>query len=163
MNAKEPVIIEGVRTPIGVFGGSLKDIEAVELGGLVVKEVLKRAGVSPAVTGEMKERRPRVMRDVERSEVEAKYMNWEENSRPVVIDEVIMGNVILGGQGMNPARQAAIRAGMPQEVTAFTVNKVCASGMKAIALACQADLPCPGKRLVGRIVRFRVEVGQSDL
>ena len=138
MNAKEPVIIEGVRTPIGIFGGALKDIEAVELGGLVVKEVLKRAGVRPAVSSEMKELRPSVLRDVERSEIEAKHMNWEENSRPVEIDEVIMGNVLLGGQGMNPARQAAIRAGMPQEVTAFTVNKVCASGMKAVALACQA-------------------------
>lgn len=64
-------------------------------------------------------------------------MPWPENLLPVFVDEVIMGNVVTAGQGQNPARQATIRAGLPAETTAFTVNKVCASGMKAVALGDQ--------------------------
>ena len=65
-------------------------------------------------------------------------MHWDDTLQPLVIDEVIMGNVIQGGQGQNTCRQASIRAGVPQEAGAFTVNKICASGMKAVALAAQA-------------------------
>ena len=138
MDARDPVIIEGVRTAIGAFGGSLRDIEVVELGRIVIKEVMKRAGLRPFLLDELKELRPSIMRGVEKSEVESRYMDWDESLKPIAIDEVIMGNVLQGGQGQNTARQAAIRAGLPQEVNAFTVNKVCASGMKAVASACQA-------------------------
>ena len=138
MDARDPVIIEGVRTPIGAFGGSLRDIEVVELGRVVIKEVLKRAGLRPFISDELRELRPSILRGVERSEIEAKHMDWDEGLKPIQIDEVIMGHVLQGGQGQNTARQAAIRAGIPQEVPAFTINKVCASGMKPIALACQA-------------------------
>jgi acetyl-CoA C-acetyltransferase len=71
-------------------------------------------------------------------ELEQKYRQWDDSDREIDVDEVIMGNVVQAGQGQNPARQAAIFAGMPKETAAFTVNKVCASGMKAIALAAQA-------------------------
>lgn len=138
MDARDPVIIEGLRTAIGAFGGSLKDIEAVELGRIVIKEVLKRAGLRPSISDELRELRPSILRGMERSEIEAKHMDWDEGLQPIQIDEVIMGHVLQGGQGQNTARQAAIKAGIPQEVPAFTVNKVCASGMKPIALACQA-------------------------
>jgi acetyl-CoA C-acetyltransferase len=71
-------------------------------------------------------------------ELEEKYRQWDESHREVEVDEVIMGNVLQAGQGQNPARQATIYAGMPKETPAFTVNKVCASGVKAVALAAQA-------------------------
>ena len=100
---REVVIAEAVRTPIGTFGGTLKDVTAIEFGGLVIREVLKRAKV-----------------------------------RPEKVDEVIMGNVLQAGQGQNPARQAAIRAGISQYIPSFTINKVCGSGMKAVLLATQA-------------------------
>ena len=100
---REVVIAEAVRTPIGSFGGTLKDVTAIEIGGLVIREVLERAKV-----------------------------------RPEKVDEVIMGNVLQAGQGQNPARQAAIRAGISQYIPSFTINKVCGSGMKAVLLATQA-------------------------
>jgi acetyl-CoA C-acetyltransferase len=71
-------------------------------------------------------------------ELEKQYRQWDDSHREIEIDEVVMGNVVQAGQGQNPARQATIYAGMPKETSAFTVNKVCASGMKAIALAAQA-------------------------
>ena len=138
MDGRDPVIVSGVRTAVGSFGGSLKDVPVVDLGKTVIKEVLRRAGVRPAVSDEMKNVRPRVTRDVDKSEIEARYMDWDDGLRPVMIDEVIMGNVIQGAQGQNTGRQASIRAGVPQETGAFTVNKVCASGMKAVVLAAQA-------------------------
>ena len=97
------VILSGVRTPIGSFGGSLKDVSAVELGRIAIDAAIERAGVDPGD-----------------------------------IDEVIMGNVLQAGLGMNPARQAAVSAGIPDSVPSFTVNKVCGSGLKAVALAAQA-------------------------
>ncbi len=100
---REAVIIGAVRTPIGKFGGSLKDTSAVKLGSIVIIESLKRAGIEP-----------------------------ED------VDEVLMGNVIQAGSGMNPARQAALLAVLPVSVPAVTINKVCASGLKAITLAAQA-------------------------
>lgn len=100
---REAVIVSAVRTAIGTYGGSLKDVSAVNLASLVIGEALKRAGV-------------------------------EASS----VDEVIMGNILQAGLGQNPARQAAIKAGVPYDVPSFTVNKVCGSGMKAVALAAQA-------------------------
>lgn len=135
---RQPVIVSAVRTSVGAFGGSLKDVPVVDLGKTVIKEVLRRAGVKPVVPDEVKALRPSVLKDVDKSEVEAKYMDWDDGLRPLRIDEVIMGNVIQGGQGQNTGRQASIRAGVPQEVNVSTINIVCASGMKAVALAAQA-------------------------
>ncbi len=100
---EEIVLISAVRTAIGKFGRSLKNIPAPRLGTLVIAEAVKRAGIQ-----------------TER------------------IDEVIMGNVISAGLGQNPARQAAIYAGIPVETGSVTINKVCGSGLKAVMLAAQA-------------------------
>jgi acetyl-CoA C-acetyltransferase len=99
---KEAVIISAVRTPVGKFLGALKSLKATDLGALVVREAVKRAGVEPAD-----------------------------------VDEVIMGCVIQAGLGQNPARQAALRGGLPDSVSAVTVNKVCGSGLKAVMMAAQ--------------------------
>src|SRR6267143_646973 len=99
---RQAVIISAVRTPVGKFLGSLKEFKATELGAIVVRESVKRAGVAP-----------------------------ED------VDEVIMGCVIQAGLGQNPARQAALRAGLPDTVAAVTVNKVCGSGLKAVMMAAQ--------------------------
>ena len=101
--SKEVVIVSAVRSAIGSFLGSLKDVPATDLGATVIKEALKRAGVAPES-----------------------------------VDEVIMGNVLQAGLGQNPARQAAIKAGLPETVPAMTINKVCGSGLKAVHLARQA-------------------------
>lgn len=101
----EVVIIAAVRTPIGSFGGSLKDISAVDLGSLVIKDAIERAGLEPEQ-----------------------------------VDEVIMGNVLGAGLGQNVARQMSVHAGVPVTVPAFTINKVCGSGLKAVQLAVQAVL-----------------------
>lgn len=97
------VIVSAVRTPFGSFGGTISKIGATDLGGLVIKEAVRRA------------------------EVDAKEVN-----------ECIMGMVLPCGYGQNPAKQAAIKAELPQEVEAFTVNKVCGSALKAVMLAAQA-------------------------
>ena len=99
---REAVIVSAVRTPIGSFGGSLKNVPARELGAICIKEALDRAGVDPAL-----------------------------------VDEVVMGNVLQAGLGQNVARQMSIDAGIPKEVPAFTLNKVCGSGLRAISLAAQ--------------------------
>ncbi|HYY57736.1 MAG TPA: acetyl-CoA C-acetyltransferase [Pyrinomonadaceae bacterium] len=99
---REAVIISAVRTPTGKFQGALKDFKAPDLGALVVRESVRRAGVKP-----------------------------EE------VDEVIMGCVIQAGVGQNPARQAALRGGIPFGVSAVTINKVCGSGLKAVMMAAQ--------------------------
>ncbi len=99
---KEAVIISAVRTPVGKFLGALKSFKATDLGAMVVREAVKRAGVHP-----------------------------ED------VDEVIMGCVIQAGLGQNPARQAALRGGLPDTVSAVTVNKVCGSGLKAVMMAAQ--------------------------
>ena len=101
----EVVIVAAVRTPIGSFGGSLKDISAVDLGSLVIKDAIERAGLEPEQ-----------------------------------VDEVIMGNVLGAGLGQNVARQMSVHAGVPVTVPAFTINKVCGSGLKAVQLAVQAVL-----------------------
>lgn len=100
---EKTVIVSAARTAIGSFGGALSTVPAVELGKVVIKEVLKRAGID----GQL-------------------------------VEEVIMGNVLQAGLGQNPARQAAIHAGIDQSVPSFTINKVCGSGLKTVALAAQA-------------------------
>ena len=99
---REVVIVSAVRTAIGSFGGSLKDVPAAELGSIVIKEAVNRAKI-----------------------------------KPELVEEVVMGNVIQAGQGQNVARQAAVRAGLPVEVPAMTINKVCGSGLRCVALAAQ--------------------------
>jgi acetyl-CoA C-acetyltransferase len=138
MDSRDAVIVGAVRTAVGTFGGSLRDVPVVDLGKTVIREVLKRAGARPVVPDDLKQVRPVVLKDIDRSEIEAKYMDWDGGLQAVAIDEVIMGNVLQAGQGQNTCRQASIRAGVPQETNAFTINKVCASGMKAVALAAQA-------------------------
>ncbi len=97
------VIISGCRTPVGKFQGSLSNFTAPQLGALVVREAVKRAGIDPAL-----------------------------------VDECIMGNVVSAGLGQNPARQAAIFGGLSPATGAMTINKVCGSGLKSVALAAQA-------------------------
>ena len=97
------VIISGCRTAVGKFQGSLTDLSAPQLGAVVVREAVRRAG-----------------------------LNSDQ------VDECIMGNVLPAGLGQNPARQAAIFAGLSPATGAMTINKVCGSGLKAVALAAQA-------------------------
>jgi acetyl-CoA C-acetyltransferase len=134
---REVVIISGVRTPIGNFGGSLKGTPVVQLGALVIKEALKRAGLRPEVGPALMEVVPEALKGEGLTELEKKHGDWEKTLKPVQVDEVIMGNVLQGGQGQNTARQATISAGIPKETPAFTVNKVCASGLKALTLGAQ--------------------------
>ncbi|MFY9115245.1 MAG: acetyl-CoA C-acetyltransferase [Dethiobacteria bacterium] len=96
-------VIGAVRTPVGSFGGALKDVPAVELGSIVIEEAIKRAGLD------------------------------KED-----VDEVIMGHVLQAGLGQSSGRQAAVKAGLPVEVPALTINKVCGSGLKAINLGAQS-------------------------
>jgi len=103
LSKTEAVIVAAVRTAIGSFNGSLKNISAPDLGAAVIKDALKQAGVQPDQ-----------------------------------VDEIIMGNVLQAGVGQNPARQAAIKAGIPESASSMTINKVCGSGLKAVHLAAQA-------------------------
>lgn len=99
---REVVIVSACRTPVGSFNGTLKDTPAVELGSLVMKEAINRAGIGAEV-----------------------------------VEEVVFGCVLQAAQGQNVARQCAIKAGLPVESTAFTINKVCGSGLRAVSLAAQ--------------------------
>lgn len=103
MNKREVYVISAVRTPIGSFGGSLKDFSATQLGAFAIKAAVEKAGIKPAQ-----------------------------------VQDVLMGCVMQANLGQAPARQAAKFAGLPNEVNCTTVNKVCASGMKAIAQAAQS-------------------------
>ncbi len=100
---REAVIVGAVRTPLGGFNGSLAGVGATDLGGMVIAEAVKRAGIDPTT-----------------------------------VNEVIMGHVLPCGYGQNPAKQAAIKAGMPWEAECLTINKVCGSALKAVMLAAQA-------------------------
>jgi acetyl-CoA C-acetyltransferase len=131
----EAVIVSCVRTAIGNFGGALQDTPAVKLGSIVIQGALKKAGLKPKGDASYA---PEALKNEGQIELEKKYDTWDKSLQEVQIDEVIMGNVLQAGQGQNPARQAAIYAGVPKEVNAFTVNKICASGMKAVALAAQS-------------------------
>jgi len=132
------VIVSGVRTAIGNFGGALRDIPVVKLGSIVIKEALKRAGLRPKTDPEVLSYAPEVFKGADLTQLEKKYYDWDDSLQEVRVDEVIMGNVLQAGQGQNTARQAAIYAGIPKETAAMTVSKICASGMKAVALAAQA-------------------------
>ena len=101
--SKEVVIVSAIRTPIGIYRGSIKNIKSHQLGSIVIKEVLKRS-----------------------------KFNKDE------IDEVIMGQVLTAGVGQNPARQAAINAGIPVSKPAYTINQVCGSGLRAVISGCQS-------------------------
>src|SRR3954451_6732954 len=97
-----PVIVSALRTPVGSFGGALKDISAPQLAAHAIRAALERVDL-PADA----------------------------------VDEVLLGCVLQAGLGQNPARQAAIAAGIPQEVPATTINMLCGSGLKSVALASQ--------------------------
>ncbi|MDE8034502.1 acetyl-CoA C-acetyltransferase [Actinobacillus equuli subsp. equuli] len=110
---KNVVIASAVRSAIGNFGGSLANVSAVELGSIVIKNAIEKAGI-----------------DI------------------TTVDEVIMGNVLQAGLGQNPARQAALKSGISEDVSAYTVNKVCGSGLKSVALAVQAILAGDAKIII---------------
>lgn len=131
---KDVVIVSGVRTAVGSFGGALKNVPVVDLGADVIKAVLQRRNLKPVVSPFMSELAPDALRDREPIELEERYQDWPEEAQPITVDEVVMGNVLQAAQGQNTARQAMIRAGVPKETPAFTINKVCGSGLKAIAL-----------------------------
>lgn len=135
---REVVIVSGARTAIGTFGGGLKTVSAIDLGATVMKETLKRAGVRPVRSHRMAETAPDTLRDQAALPLEKAAAEYDAAAPELVIDEVIMGNVLTGGQGQNPGRQAMIRAGIPKETPAFTLNKVCGSGLKAITVGAQA-------------------------
>jgi acetyl-CoA C-acetyltransferase len=135
---REVVIVSGARTPVGAFGGTLKTTPVVDLGALVLKETLKKAGLKPVATETLIRHEPGFLKGKGMINLEKQYFDYNESLQPVQVDEVIVGNVVGAGQGQNVARQAMIKAGIPKETPALTVNKVCASGMKAVALAVQA-------------------------
>jgi acetyl-CoA C-acetyltransferase len=135
---REVVIVGGVRTPVGSFGGSLKSTPLVSLGALVLKEALRRLGLRPVASDELMSFGPDALAGTGMIELERNAYDYPDSLQPIQIDEVIMGNVIGAGQGQNVARQSTIHAGIPKEVNACTVNKVCASGMKALSLAALA-------------------------
>lgn len=135
---KDVVIVSGARTPVGSFGGSLKTVPVVDLGALVLKETVKRAGFRPQASDKLVGYEPDAIGGKGRVDLESQSYDYDDSLAPLQIDEVVMGNVVGAGQGQNVGRQATIRAGISKETSAFTINKVCASGMKAIALAAQA-------------------------
>jgi acetyl-CoA C-acetyltransferase len=134
----EVVVVSGSRTAIGNFGGGLMKVPVVELGAIVMKDVLKRANLKPVASAAMREAAPDKLKDRGLIELEKKSYDWPDDAAEVAIDEVIMGNVLQAGQGQNSARQAMIAGGLPKETPAITINKVCGSGLKAIALGASA-------------------------
>jgi len=134
---KDVVIVSGARTAVGSFGGALKGVRVVDMGALVIKEAIKRAGLRPAVNDFIKSCRPRGLGNFDMTEINKKFYDYDELLTPLYFDECIMGNAIQAGLGQNPGRQASIYAGLPEETNTITINKVCASGMKAITLAAQ--------------------------
>lgn len=135
---RDVVIVSGARTPVGSFGGSLKTTPVVQLGALVLRETLKKVNLRPVATDSLTQFEPDALKGSGMIELEKEGYDYDDSLQPVQIDEVIMGNVVGAGQGQNVGRQSMIRAGIPKETGGFTVNKVCASGMKAVALAAQA-------------------------
>ncbi|HNY65110.1 MAG TPA: acetyl-CoA C-acetyltransferase [Deltaproteobacteria bacterium] len=132
------VIVSAKRTAVGSFGGSLKDIAAKDLGALVMREVLLSSGLKPEMPAHAMEDAPDKIKPSELAPVEKEYWSWPESNQSIAIDEIVVGNVLQAGQGQNPGRQAMIRAGIPKETPAYTINIVCGSGLKAIALAAAA-------------------------
>ena len=135
---EDVVIVSGVRTPVGTFGGSLKTTPVVQLGALVLKETLKKVSLRPVASEALIQFEPDSLKGIGMIELEKERYDYNDSFQPIQIDEVIMGNVVGAGQGQNVARQAMIKAGISKETSAFTINKVCASGMKAVVLAAQA-------------------------
>ncbi len=135
---KNVVIVSGARTPIGSFGGSLKSVSAIDLGTLAMKGAIKKAGLKPVASAFQKELGPDALKDQGLLDLEKQGYDYDDSAQEIAIDEVIVGNVLQAGQGQNPGRQTMIRAGIPKETPAFTLNKVCASGLKAIALGAQS-------------------------
>ena len=135
---REVVIVSAARTAIGTFGASLKDVPVVKLGATAIRDVFKRVSLKPVPKKENLEVAPDAFKWAGITELEKTYYQWDEAIGGVEVDEVIMGNVLQAGQGQNPARQAMIYAGIPKETNAFTINKVCASGLKAIVLGVQS-------------------------
>ena len=115
MSVKEKsiVITSALRTAIGTFNGSLKNMEAHDLGSIVIKENIKKSKL-----------------------------------KPNEVDEVIMGQVLTSAAGQNPARQAAIKAGIPIQKTAYVINQVCGSGLRAIAAGYQLILTNDSKVII---------------
>ncbi len=134
----EAVIVSGARTAIGGFGGGLKDVPAIDLAALVIRETLTRANLRPEPGPAMQAAVPDALKGQGLIELEKKAPAWAGSAQPVAVDEVIMGNVLQAAQGQNPARQALVRAGLSKETPGMTVNKVCGSGLKAIALGASA-------------------------
>ncbi len=112
-NKKNIVITSAVRTAVGTFNGSLKNMQGHELGSVVVKEAIKRSKIK---TDE--------------------------------VDELVMGQVLTGGTGQNPARQTAIKAGIPTEKTAYVINQVCGSGLRSVAAGYQAVISGDSKIVI---------------
>ncbi len=135
---KEVVVVSGTRTAIGNFGGGLKDIPVVKLGATVIREVLRKAGLKPIPKKEYQDVTPDMLKGAGMTEMEKSHYQWEGSLKEVEVDEVIVGNVLQAGQGQNSGRQAMIHGGVPKETNAFTINKVCASGLKAVALGAQS-------------------------
>ena len=135
---RDVVIVSGSRTAIGAFGGGLKNVPVVELGSIVMKDVLKRINLKPVKDEKIQGAAPDKLKDQGMIDLEKKSYDFDDAFAPVTIDEVIMGNVLQACQGQNTARQAMIGAGIPKETPAFTINKVCGSGLKAIALGASA-------------------------
>jgi acetyl-CoA C-acetyltransferase len=135
---REAVIVSGARTAIGAFGGALKDVSAIDLAALVIRETLQRANLRPEISPAMKAAAPEALKDQGAIELERKAGAWSSDARAIAVDEVIMGNVLQAAQGQNPARQAVVRAGLCKETPGVTVNKVCGSGLKAIAIGAAA-------------------------
>jgi acetyl-CoA C-acetyltransferase len=135
---REVVIVSGSRTAIGTFGSGLKDVPVVELGGIVMKDVLKKANLKPVAGVAALESAPDKLKNQGITDLEEKSYDWDGSAAEIAIDEVIMGNVLQAAQGQNPARQAMIAGGIPKETPACTINKVCGSGLKAIALGASA-------------------------
>ncbi len=134
----EVVIVSSVRTAVGNFGGTLKSTPVVDLGSIVLKEALKKVNLKPYASEELLSVEPDSLKGSGMIDLEKKGYDYSDTAQPVQIDEVIMGNVVAAAQGQNTARQAMIKAGISKETSAFTINKVCASGMKAVGLAAQA-------------------------
>jgi acetyl-CoA C-acetyltransferase len=135
---REVVIVSAARTAVGTFGASLKDVSAIKLGAIAIGEAIKKAGLKPIVKKELLDVAPDAFKQTGMTELEKSHYKWNESAQGIQVDEVIMGNVLQAGQGQNPARQAMIHAGVPKETNAFSINKVCASGLKAIALGAQS-------------------------
>ncbi len=138
MSGKRVVIVSGARTAVGNFGGGLESVPAAKLGAATITACFERIGARPVPDPEQIEFAPSGLAGQGLIDLETEHMAWDDGARELQVDEVLMGNVVQAGQGQNPARQAGIFAGLPKEVPATTVNKVCASGMKAIALGTQA-------------------------